>query len=59
MNRPARFTVADLRRAAQVVKELGREWCVEIKPDGTIGLAQGRVDPQPVPELEERKGRVL
>jgi hypothetical protein len=34
--RPARFTEADIRRAAKVAKQLGM--AVEIKPDGTIRI---------------------
>jgi hypothetical protein len=34
--RPARFTEADVRRAAKVAKQLGL--AVEIAPDGTIRL---------------------
>jgi hypothetical protein len=34
--RPARFTEADLRRAAKVAKMLGL--AVEVAPDGTIRL---------------------
>ena len=39
-NRPARFTTADLRRAAKVAQEFGPEWVVEIGPDGTIRLTR-------------------
>jgi hypothetical protein len=34
--RPARFTEADVRRAAKVAKQLGL--AIEIAPDGTIRL---------------------
>ena len=39
--RPARFTEADVRRAAKVAKQLGL--AVEITPDGTIRLAPAAV----------------
>jgi hypothetical protein len=39
--RPARFTEADVRRAAKVAKQLGL--AVEIAPDGTIRLAPANV----------------
>ena len=39
--RPARFTEADVRRAAKVAKQLGL--AVEITPDGTIRLAPATV----------------
>jgi hypothetical protein len=51
-NRPARFTKADLRRAVQIAKEEGPEWFVEILPDGTIRIAQGR-PPETPPEPDE------
>lgn len=53
MNRPARFTVADARRAGLAAKQLGPEWRVEIRPDGTITLARGdgaHVAPPTAPE---------
>jgi hypothetical protein len=40
--RPARFTEADIRRAAKVAKQLGL--AVEIAPDGTIRLTAPRED---------------
>ena len=52
-NRPARFTNADLRRTVQIAKEGGRGWFVEILPDGTIRIAQGR-PPETPPEPRER-----
>lgn len=39
--RPARFTEADVRRAAKVAKQLGLS--VEIAPDGTIRIAPATV----------------
>jgi hypothetical protein len=39
--RPARFTEADVRRAAKVAMQLGLS--VEIAPDGTIRLAPAAV----------------
>jgi hypothetical protein len=39
--RPARFTEADVRRAAKVAKQLGLS--VEIATDGTIRLAPAAV----------------
>lgn len=42
MNRPARFTLADVRRALKAAKAHGQTYAVEIAPDGTI-----RIVPQP------------
>ncbi len=41
--RPARFTEADLRRAAKVAIELGMT--VSVTPDGTIILAPAVITP--------------
>ena len=38
MNRPARFTEADLRRAVKVAEQSGRD--VEVAPDGTIRIVR-------------------
>ena len=40
MNRPARFTVADLRRALRAADSSGRDFAVEITPDGTIRIVR-------------------
>ncbi|WP_131113396.1 hypothetical protein [Lichenihabitans psoromatis] len=40
LNKPARFTVADLRRALKAAKASGSEWCVEVAPDGTIRIVR-------------------
>ena len=40
MNRPARFTTADLVRAARAAEKAGPEWGVEIDPDGTIRIVR-------------------
>lgn len=40
MNRPARFTVADLRRATRAAEKAGPDWAVEIDPDGTIRIVR-------------------
>ena len=40
MNRPARFTVADLRRATKAAEQAGADWAVDILPDGTIRLVR-------------------
>ena len=45
MNRPARFTVADLRRAQKVADEAGADWAVEIDPDGKIRIVRLREKP--------------
>lgn len=39
-NRPARFTVADLRRALKAAEQSGPDWAVEVDPDGTIRLVR-------------------
>lgn len=38
VNRPARFTVADLRRALRAAEASGPDYAVEIDPDGTIRI---------------------
>jgi hypothetical protein len=55
MNRPARFTVADLRRATKVAEQTGRD--VEIAPDGTIRIVRRpeRAITAPEPVEEERE----
>ena len=40
VNRPARFTVADLRRAVKAAEASGPTWTVEIDTDGTIRLVR-------------------
>ncbi|MGI4766084.1 MAG: hypothetical protein ACRYGP_13660 [Janthinobacterium lividum] len=40
MNRPARFTVADLRRATKAAEQAGPNWAVEIDTDGTIRIVR-------------------
>lgn len=65
MNRPARFTVADLRRAGIAAQQLGRGWRVDIAPDGTISLVQGDphqappTAPEQQPEPVEEKVTIL
>lgn len=55
-NRPARFTIADLRRATKAAEQSGPDWAVEIAPDGTIRLVRGpRSGPLPEPPKQERK----
>ena len=46
MNRPARFTVADLRRATKAAEQSGPDWAVEIDCDGTIRIVR-RHDAKP------------
>jgi hypothetical protein len=57
MNRPARFTKADLRRARQIVEEAGPDWAVEIAPDGTIRIVKLRLPqitaPDPVEDYDD------
>ena len=40
MNRPARFKTVDALRAIRAAEKAGREWGVEIDPDGTIRLVR-------------------
>ncbi len=40
MNRPARFTVADLRRALRAAEQAGPDYAVEVAPDGTIRIVR-------------------
>lgn len=39
--RPARCTQADIARALRAAAAAGRDWRVEIAPDGVIRLVQG------------------
>ena len=48
MNRPARFTTADLVRATKAAEKVGPDWAVEVDPDGTIRILRkpgGKVTP--------------
>lgn len=36
--RPARCTEADLKRAIKAAQAVGKDWAVEVLPDGTIRL---------------------
>lgn len=51
--RAPRFTVAELKRLAQVAKELGDDYVVEIDPDGTLRIAkrERRRGGRPVDEI--------
>ena len=40
MNRPARFTTADLRRALRAAEQSGPDYAVEVAPDGTIRIVR-------------------
>ena len=40
MNRPARFTTADLVRATKAAEKVGPDWAVEIDLDGTIRIVR-------------------
>ena len=56
MNRPARFTAADLRRAAKVAEQMGPDWAVEIDPDGKIRVVRrpdARSTQRAIAEAEE------
>ena len=53
MNRPARFTVADLRRATKAAEQAGPEWAVEIDPDGRIRIVRLREPPATAPAAVE------
>ena len=55
--RPARFTEADVRRAAKVAKQLGLS--VEIAPDGTIRLTAPREDRLTLPNDNAELDREL
>jgi hypothetical protein len=59
LNRPARFTVADLRRAIKAAERSGPDWAVEIAPDGTIRIVRLRLPPITAPEPVEDRERVV
>lgn len=52
--RPARFTKVDLRRAAEMARELGGDYVVDILPDGTIRIGRAQTDRREKAEDEER-----
>ena len=42
VNRPARFTTVDLRRALRAAAQAGPDYAVEIAPDGTIRITRDK-----------------
>lgn len=59
MNRPARFTIADVRRAGRAAEQLGPDWHVEITPDGTIRVVRLRNSELAQPPNEPEKVTIL
>ena len=59
MNRPARCTTADIRRALRAVEQTGPGYAVEVLPDGTIRIVKSETPSasvrkrpiEPVPEI--------
>ena len=57
--RPARFTQADVRRAVEAAKSAGKDWAVEIAPDGTIRIVRSSHKPEQTPEIGQERRIVL
>jgi hypothetical protein len=57
--RAARFTQVDIRRAIEAAKAAGKDWAVEIAPDGTIRIVQSSPKPQQTPEIGQERRIVL
>jgi hypothetical protein len=59
MNRPARFTVADLRRALKAAQHSGPEYAVEIAVDGTIRIVRTAAPGKPRPISIEAEDEIV
>ena len=60
MNRPARFTIADLRRALRAAEQAGADYAVEIAPDGTIRIVRhGKPGANPLHSVGQSEEIVL
>lgn len=60
MNRPARFTTADLRRALRAAEQTGPDYAVEVLKDGTIRIIRGDGRKErPRPSVEKTEEIVL